>query len=158
MLSVLTHLPICPSLTKPQGSALVRTLKGIFARNLLVLCSHCIRLWCVCVQARETLLQLFMEFVMGNVLHAVSQQCLWGRWKCIGQPESSAIYPPLMWKEPKLRVRAVMSVELHDKDKSSDLRNIIIAQEAKQGWAKKWPEKSQLCYLANVPDILVRNF
>lgn len=41
--------------------------------------------------------------------------------------------PPLMWKEPKLRVRAVMSVELHDKDKSSDLKNIIIAQEAKQG-------------------------
>lgn len=40
--------------------------------------------------------------------------------------------PPSMWKEPELRVRAVMSVELHDKDKISDLRNTIIAQEAKQ--------------------------
>lgn len=40
---------------------------------------------------------------------------------------------PLMWKEPAVRVRAVMSVEFHDKDKSSDLVNIIIAEEAKQG-------------------------
>lgn len=40
--------------------------------------------------------------------------------------------PPLKWKEPELRVREVMSVELHDKNKSSDLKSIIIAQEAKQ--------------------------
>lgn len=40
---------------------------------------------------------------------------------------------PLMWKELQLRVRAVVPVELHDEDKSSDLKNIIIAQEAKRG-------------------------
>lgn len=65
MFSMLIHLPICPSLTEPQGSALVRIVKGIFARNLLILlCSHCIRLCCVSVQAGEMLLQIFVGLVM----------------------------------------------------------------------------------------------
>lgn len=152
MLSMLIHFPICPSLTEPQGSALVRTVKGISARDLLVLGSQCIRLWCVCVQAREMLLQL----VDGKC--AASSSDAFGRDGTVLPPALVlSNIPPLMWKELQLRVRAVVPVELHDEDKSSDLKNIIIAQEAKQGWAKKWPVKSQHCYLANIPATLVRH-
>lgn len=152
MLSMLIHLPICPSLTEPQGSALVRTVKGISARDLLVLGSQCIRLWCVCVQAREMLLQL----VDGKC--AASPSDAFGRDGTVLPPALVlSNIPPLMWKELQLRVRAVVPVELHDEDKSSDLKNIIIAQEAKRGWAKTWPVKSQHCYLANIPATLVRH-
>lgn len=79
------------------------------------------------MQARETLLQLFVVFVMGSVLHPQWEVEVY--WPALVLSNM----PPLMWKEPELKERAVMSVELHDKDKSSDLKNIIIAQEAKQG-------------------------
>lgn len=83
------------------------------------------------MQARETLLQLFVGFVMGGVLHppAMPLKEMEVYWPALVLSNML----PLMWKELGLRVRAVVSVELHDKDKSCDLKNIIIAQEAEQG-------------------------
>lgn len=44
---------------------------------------------------------------------------------------------PLEREQPGVRGRAVTSVELHGKDEASDPSGVIIAQDKKQGWARR---------------------